>query len=124
MSTFGLQPTDLPVPCQTFQCYGRAAYFLGRSDAPAGTTQLVCVQCAQELKDQIFKEFIDSAAKEPVEELPFADIEPTELPEVVDFDKLTVSELKQYCKEIGIKGYSDKNREELMDLIYKEADHE
>jgi hypothetical protein len=118
VSTFGLQPTDLPVPCQTFQCYGRAAYFLGRSDAPAGTTQLVCVQCAQELKDQIFKEL----NVVEVEALPFTDIEPTEDP-MTDYSELKVAELKDLAESEGIKVPSKATKSEIISLL-EEADHE
>lgn len=121
MSTFGLQPTDLPVPCQTFQCYGRAAYFLGRSDAPAGTTQLVCVQCAQELKDQIFKEL----NVVEVEALPFTDIE-DEAPDVTDakeFKDMTVAELKTFAESIHVSIPSKATKAEIISLL-EEADHE
>jgi hypothetical protein len=123
LSTFGLQPTDLKVPCQTFQCYGRAAYFLGKSDAPAGTTQLVCEQCAQELKDQIFKEFIDSAAKEPVEELPFADHVEVDEVHPVDLHELKVADLKELAAREGIDVPSKATKAEIIHLL-EEKDHE
>jgi len=35
----------------------------------------------------------------------------------MDFTKLTLKSLKEKCKELGIKGYSNKKREELIKII-------
>jgi hypothetical protein len=53
MSKFGLYPTDLKISCSNFQCYNRAEFFLGKEDAPTGTTTIICGQCADELKAQL-----------------------------------------------------------------------
>lgn len=34
-----------------------------------------------------------------------------------DYDGRTVSELKSRAKELGLSGYSDKNKSELIDLL-------
>lgn len=120
MSTFGLYPTDMPVPCQTFQCYGRAAYFLGRSDAPGGTTQLVCDQCAQELKDHITAELNVKSAE--VEPLPFTDIEDAAVIEVKDFKDMTVAELKSFAESIDVAIPSKATKAEIISLL--EEEHE
>ena len=35
----------------------------------------------------------------------------------IDLSKLTVSQLKQKCKDLGLKGYSNKKKDELIELI-------
>ena len=106
MNTFGLHPTDLPVPCQTFQCYGRAAYFLGRIDAPQGTTQLVCEQCASELKAQIIINALPKA--EP--------IPPTDDP-MTGIEDLKVAELKDLAETKGLKVPSKATKAEIITLL-------
>jgi hypothetical protein len=53
MSTFKLFDCDMNVPCDTFQCFGRAKYFLGKEDAPKSTLTKVCQECANELIEDI-----------------------------------------------------------------------
>jgi hypothetical protein len=123
--SFGLYPTDLKVPCQTFQCYERAAHFLGNEDSPQGTTQLVCDKCAGELQAQIInaaQPFIEAAT----EELPFTDIEPTEDPMtgvVVDLTTLKRDELVALAESKEIEVPSKATKSDIITLL-EEAEHE
>lgn len=118
MSTFQIFPCKLVVPCDTFQCHGRATYFLGREDSPKSLLTKLCDKCANELVESMvaFKEEVvvngDPIIPEP---LPFDDPEIT-----VDgkpIDELSYLDLKRACKNLGITGYSDKNKEELIGMI-------
>lgn len=112
---FGLQFTDLKIPCQTFQCYGRAAFSLGKPDSPNGTAQYVCDQCAQELRDSIIAEH--EASKPVIEaELPFED-GPEEAVSEGKLEDLKVDALKAIAEGKGITGISKKNKAELIELI-------
>lgn len=135
-STFQIFPCDYRIPCHTHQCHGRAAYYIGRPNQKhTGTLQVLCEKCANELVESCvaFGEAVEvnadpvqvASVSEPVanvsevpndsEPLPFEDIE-------IEFNgkllsDMTEKELKAACKELGIKGYSDKNKTELIALI-------
>jgi hypothetical protein len=69
---FGLQKTDMQIACHTFQCFNRAAYYIGRPDSPRGTEYYVCDQCADELKDQVLADYVAKKDEPPeVELMPF-----------------------------------------------------
>jgi hypothetical protein len=117
MKTFKLFPCHYQIPCDTFQCHGRAAYFLGKEDAPTSTLTKVCEQCANELIASAV-EFRDIAVEvhaDPVPEVPFED--PGIQIDGKPIEELSNLELKRACKNLGITGYSDKKREELVKLI-------
>jgi hypothetical protein len=118
MNPFCFFPCEYKVPCDTFQCYNRATFFLGREDAPKSTLTKVCEQCANELMDSAhaIRGIEAATSADPVPEpLPFEDHGVT-----VDgkpIEELSNLELKRACKNLGITGYSDKKREELVRLI-------
>jgi hypothetical protein len=126
MTTFGLQPTDMKVPCSTYQCFGRAAYFLGKEDSPNGTVSYVCDQCAQELKDQLTQKVLPTV-EEPVEHdlLPFEpeapEYEVQQEDKVIPLEDLSYLKLKSMAKEMKIEGYSTKDKAELIELIKQET---
>lgn len=125
MTTFGLQPTDMKVPCSTYQCFGRAAYFLGKEDSPNGTVSYVCDQCAQELKDQLTQKVLPTV-EEPVEHdlLPFEPETPeyeVQEDKVIPLEDLSYLKLKSMAKEMKIEGYSTKDKAELIELIKQET---
>jgi hypothetical protein len=131
MSHFGLQETDMKVPCSTYQCFGRAAYYLGKEDSPNGTVPYICEECAQELRDQIINKVIPTLEKvesPEVELMPFEpdapvyEIQPED--KVVDLESLSFLKLKSMAKEMKIEGYSDKSKAELIELIKKETNIE
>lgn len=71
---FGLQPTEMKIPCHTFQCFGRAKYYIGKPDSPKGTEYFVCEKCAEELKDQVLADYVAKKDEPPeVELMPFED---------------------------------------------------
>lgn len=109
MSVFKLFDCDMVVPCDTFQCFGRAKYFIGKEDAPKSTLTKVCESCAQELKESIIHP--------PIESLPFTDEPPKEM----FFDKpvsdWTVYELREKATVLGIQGVTRKNKAELIRSI-------
>jgi hypothetical protein len=50
MSEFQLFDCDLKVPCDTFQCYNRAKYYVGKPDQSKGVlVGHICEKCATEL---------------------------------------------------------------------------
>jgi hypothetical protein len=118
MSKFGLYPTDMKISCSTFQCYGRAAYYLGKDDSPNGTTTIICQECADSLIGNIVLEHANPIPQE----LPF---EPTneELAEPADmlFDRpvsdWTIAELKEKAAELGLEVKSKMNKADLVHLI-------
>lgn len=129
-NTFQLFPCDYKVPCQTHQCFGRGAFYIGRPNQKhTGTLQILCETCANELVSNILTSHgnvevnadpITLTKTESTEEilLPF---EPT-VSEILEIDgvpanEMTVKELKAVCKDLGITGYSDKDKEELISLI-------
>jgi hypothetical protein len=126
MTTFGLQPTDMKVPCSTYQCFGRAAYFLGKEDSPNGTVSYVCEQCAQELRDQLTQKVLPTV-EEPVEHdlLPFEpeapEYEVQQEDKIVPLEDLSYLKLKSMAKEMKIEGYSTKDKAELIELIKQET---
>jgi hypothetical protein len=126
MTTFGLQPTDMKVPCSTYQCFGRAAYFLGKEDSPNGTVSYVCEQCAQELRDQLTQKVLPTV-EEPVEHdlLPFEpeapEYEVQQEDKVIPLEDLSYLKLKSMAKEMKIEGYSTKDKAELIELIKQET---
>lgn len=124
MSTFGLYPTDLKVPCSSFQCYGRAAYFLGKEDAPNGTYTIVCEQCASELKEQLQPANVVEVEAKPFldEEIPFTDL-PEEVEDIQSLEDLTVKELKEIAEAENIHLPSKATKPEIIKLL-EEADHE
>jgi hypothetical protein len=115
---FGLQLTEIYTNCHTYQCYNIATFYLGHEDSPNGTVPYVCDTCAGELKKQILSADKEAAGEPlpfPTSPLPFED-EPDNI-EIKTFEEMTVVELKSYCKEAGLTGYSDKNKAELIELI-------
>ena len=40
--------------------------------------------------------------------------------EIMDISKMSKTQLKQKCKELGLKKYTTKNKEELIELIKKQ----
>lgn len=116
---FGLQLTEIYTNCHTYQCYNIASFYLGHSDSPNGTVPYVCDQCAGELKEQILHAAASEVAQAPVEaELaPFEDEPVGEIAEIKDFNEMTVDELKEYAKFIGLTGISKKTKAELIELI-------
>lgn len=119
MSTFKLFETDMKVPCDTFQCHERAAYFIGKEDAPKSMLTKVCEKCATELAESILKKYENVTT---VEALPFEEVEEGFGIEVDGklIADMNVAELKKVCKKLGITGYSDKTRTELL-LAIEEA---
>lgn len=112
-NTFQLFPCDIVAPCESFQCYGRAEYFLGRRYAPKTTLKNVCAKCANELIDSILSAHkvnptVDVAVEVSADPLPF-EPEPEK--------ELTLKELKAAAKAAGLSGYSDKNRDELITML-------
>jgi len=68
--------------------------------------------CSEEDFPQFYKE-----EKQPVEDKDIEEI--TEQMEKLDLNTLKVSQLKRMCKENGIKGYSKKKKNELVNLLKK-----
>jgi hypothetical protein len=129
--TFQLYPCDLKIPCDTFQCYGRAAYFLGKPSHPKNLVTKICDKCANELIQNV----ADAHSLPTREEKPAVEVNadpmdlhpeqfdgPVEQEEEILIDgkplkEYSVKELKTFCKEFGIKGYSDKKEAELIQLL-------
>lgn len=40
-------------------------------------------------------------------------------PEQINFKKMTVAELEQYCRDNDIQGYSDKKKADIIEIIKK-----
>lgn len=118
MSTFSLFPCTLQVPCDTFQCHNRAAFFIGKEDAPKSTLTKVCDQCANELIESAvaFRDIAVQVNADPiVTDDPMTGVEDTLLGKrIIDWE---VTELKKKAKELGLTGYSQKNKAELARLI-------
>lgn len=112
--TFQLFPCEYKVPCQTHQCFGRGAFYIGRPNQKhTGTLQILCEKCADELVQNI----LDSK-----HEVPTPTIDPEQPLDVIMIDgvpvtNMTVKELKEICKDLGCAGYSAMNKEELIRLI-------
>lgn len=139
MATYQLFPCEYRVPCDTFQCHGRAKYFIGKDDAPKNTLTKVCAECADELIHNIIDHYVthpeeDAAVEvngDPVpqeiievaqasaeiqaEKLPFDDIE----------DDMTVKEMQEalrkinYDRKLGITGIGKMNRSQLEKELEK-----
>lgn len=129
-NTFQLFPCDIVAPCESFQCYGRAEYFLGRRQAPKTTLKNICGKCANELIESIVAPNAANPALNvglEVEADPFSE-QPSELPFEPTIEDLleiggklvidmNLKDLKAACKSLGLSGYSDKNRDELIALL-------
>lgn len=102
-NTFQLHPCDLDIPCQSFQCYERAAFYLGKKDAPRGTETIICQKCADELIDSIIK------TKGSIE------INGDPLP-LSDETFFSMKELKEQAKALGIH-YVGVKKEDLIQKI-------
>jgi len=117
--SYKLFDCDLKVPCDTFQCYGRAKYFLGNEDAPKSTLTKVCETCANELIEDIVNSVqIVNAPK--AEALPFADeapIFPIEAYSTIVLSDLTVAELKAIAADHGIEVKSKATKAEIIEAI-------
>lgn len=124
MSTFKLFETDMKVPCDTFQCHERAAFFIGKEDAPKSMLTKVCQKCANELIEDI----VNSVAFIKAEELPSTveiyskgthtvGIPFEEPPKEANLEDLTVVELKKLASEAGHEGLSKKTKAELIELL-------
>lgn len=130
-NVYQIFPCHIVSPCDTFQCHERSAYFIGKPDAPKNTLTKVCEKCASELVSHIVK---NHAAVEvnadPVPNVSEGDSLPFE-PSIEDLleigGKLIVDmnlkDLKAACKSLGLSGYSDKNREELIALLDEATNH-
>jgi hypothetical protein len=129
MGSFKLFETDMKVPCDTFQCHERAAYFIGKEDSPKSMLTKVCEKCAGELKDDILSKvtFVKATAEEieakaegflgtivtgDFNPLPFE-----EPPKEANLEDLTVAELKKLASEAGHEGISKKTKAELIELL-------
>lgn len=115
---FGLQPTGIYTSCHTYQCYNTASHFLGHPDSPNGTVYYLCDQCAGELKNQVIEEYVGNGKTPIVELMPFEDVpEGVEVEAKATFEEMTVAELKSFCREAGVTGYSDKTKDEIIELL-------
>ena len=68
--------------------------------------------------EKLFKEYLEELGKEAIVSY---DI-PATINEIIDeeekeLSKMTIQELKNKCKEIGIKGYAKFKKEELIEII-------
>lgn len=121
MSTFKLFETDMKVPCDTFQCHERAAYFLGKEDAPKSMLTKICQKCADELVEDIMKAFPvyqgEEITAEPIESDSIITIPFEEPPKEANLEDLTVVELKKLASEAGHEGISKKTKSELIELL-------
>jgi hypothetical protein len=119
MSTFTLTPTDLKVPCQSFQCFGRAAYLLGKENSPRGTEFIICGECAQELVENILVDFA------PMEDNPESNDNQDDMLDGKLIADWTVPELKEKAESLGLTKLSKLNKAELVAaIIEKEQEHE
>lgn len=115
---FGLQPTGIYTSCHTYQCYNTATHFLGHPDSPNGTVYYLCDQCAGELKEQVISAHLMDATKDIPSALTFEDVpESVEVEAKATFEEMTVAELKSFCREAGVTGYSDKTKDEIIELL-------
>lgn len=119
MGHFRLVETDMKIPCDTFQCHERTAYFLGREDSPKSMLINICQKCADELIIDIQKHY---TVVETVEVLPLGThvIETVpfeEPPKEANLEDLTVSELKKLAADEGHQGWSKKTKSELIQML-------
>lgn len=75
-------------------------------------------------KGGIYREVSEKAFKNKWKSLGYEKIKEekensVEIPEEVNADDYTVKELKNICKELEISGYSNKNQDELIEMINK-----
>jgi hypothetical protein len=71
----------------------------------------------QELFEEIVEEIVEGDDEEELTITPIIKNKPKKVTQTVDFTSLNKDELKTKCKELGIKGYSSKNKQELITLI-------
>lgn len=82
-------PCKLYVPCETFNCRNRAAWSIGRPDAPVSTNYYVCDKCARSIVELLPDELKPQEPEKP---------EATELPEAV---KELLNSKGHKCQECG-----------------------
>lgn len=114
MSEYKLFDCDMHVPCDTFQCFGRASFFIGKEDAPKSTLTKVCDQCANELIGYVLKSQAPAESDEPAtDEISFK-----------EYEDMNYIELKSFAKRIGLTGFHNKSKPDLISMIKEATDLE
>lgn len=123
MGKFRLLETDMKIPCDTFQCHERTAYFLGREDSPKSMLINICQKCADELILDIQKNYtvIEEVA---IQDATISNIEAGKIsipfeepPKEANLEDLTVAELRKLAADEGHEGLSKKTKPELIKLL-------
>lgn len=123
--------------CQNYK-HKCTCEYNGQQGAPLYEAKVVKQECKEiepsETKEEVIIEQEETKPLEAKEEEPEQEeikdsetneekVEPEEEvinePEQIDFSKMKVSELEQYCRENDISGYSDKKKADIIELIKK-----
>ena len=136
-------PATVRIPCDIWGCRSgqMASHFLGRPENPKNVLTNLCPTCLEQLTKNVMEQFGNAAEAEEEPEsivsqinhsddsitIQAEEIVVNEEPEIDTVNVLeidgklitdfTVRELKELAQEEKISGYSDKNKEELIDLI-------
>lgn len=127
---FQMFPTEYGF-CETQMCHRKASFYLGRPDCNPGNHRTICKKCADELVKNIINEYGPEEEPEAEEEMDAGEVleavnEDKDVEahggSIMDLEGMTVASLKNTAKELELTGYSNKDKDELIEMIQAEAD--